>query len=163
MKAKRLMSVNVTWVSPELPLDEAAQLMQELRIRHLPVVEDGKLCGILSNEDVLLHAIPDIDGRPEIPPVPVGDAMTEAPITCTPETSASALAAVMLGQKIDAIPIVDEEGDLVGLVTSADLLALVCAEDSYLDSERFEFTLRAGELFDRDAFEEAEEPNPPQP
>lgn len=145
MKAKRLMTVNVTWVSPELPLDEANALMQDLRVRHLPVVEDGKLSGILSNEDVLLHAIPDVDGTPEVPPIPVADVMTEAPITCTPDTSAAAIAAVMLGQKIDAVPIVNNDGALVGLVTSADLLALLCAEDSFLDNEKFEFSLRSSE------------------
>ena len=49
MRAKDAMTRNVVWVNPELSLTEAASLMQEWSIRHLPVIADNQLVGMLSD------------------------------------------------------------------------------------------------------------------
>lgn len=56
MRAVATMSREVVCVPPELPLAKAWDLMQELRIRHLPVVQGGAFVGILSDRDVLLRS-----------------------------------------------------------------------------------------------------------
>lgn len=125
MKASSSMTRKVTVVGPALPLTVAWQLMTDQRIRHLPVVQAGRLVGILSDRDLLLHATLD-GGEIRVPRDPVAIAMTPAPITCSKETSVSRLVQIMVDQSIDSLPVVDDEGTLVGLVTSTDLLLLLC-------------------------------------
>jgi acetoin utilization protein AcuB len=109
------MTRDVVVVSPTVTAGIAARMMERRRIRHLPVVEDGRLVGILSDRDLLKRA----------PGISCGAAMTPAPVTCLPSTSVSQVAKLMLQHKIDSIPIVSYSGSLTGLVTSTDLLGLL--------------------------------------
>ena len=115
MNMSTVMTRDVVVVLPTVTAGVAARMMQRLRIRHLPVVEDGRLVGILSDRDLLKHP----------PEARCGDAMTAAPVTCLSNASVSQVAKLMLEHKIDSIPIVSYSGTLTGLVTSTDLLALL--------------------------------------
>ena len=53
IKASMVASSPVTTITPEAPLDEAARIMKGSKIKHLPVVDEGKLIGILSDIDIL--------------------------------------------------------------------------------------------------------------
>ena len=53
MEASMLMTLEVTPIPPELPLSLAHQLMLKLRTRHLPVVSNSKLAGLVSDRDLL--------------------------------------------------------------------------------------------------------------
>ncbi len=55
MNMSTVMTRDVVVVSPTVTAGVAARMMQRLRIRHLPVVEDGRLVGILSDRDLLKH------------------------------------------------------------------------------------------------------------
>lgn len=127
MEAVNLMTVAVTTVSPEAPLEEAHRLMLQLTARHLPVVEGNRLVGILSDRDVLLRVRHQGDGF-FYPELPVREVMTTSPITAGKHTPVPQLASLMLEHKIDAVPIVARDNELIGLVTSSDLLKLVAAE-----------------------------------
>jgi len=141
MKASSSMTRHVTVVGPEFPLPAAWQLMQRERFRHLPIVQRGRLVGILSDRDILLRATRQPNGTIIVPREPVALAMTPAPITCVKETSVSWLVKTMTERHIDAVPVLDPTGTLVGLVTSTDLLLLLSdyEEDAFL---RFDFRLR---------------------
>jgi CBS domain-containing protein len=115
MHTSAIMTRNVVVVSPTLPVGVAARLMQQVHVRHLPVVEERKLVGILSDRDLVKHAAH----------ATCGEAMTPAPITCSPDASVGRVASLMLEHKIDSIPIVGISGTLIGLVTSTDLLGLL--------------------------------------
>lgn len=115
MNTTAIMTRDVAVVSPTVTVGAAMQMMDRLRIRHLPVVEGRRLAGILSDRDLLKHG----NG------VPCGRVMTVAPVTCSPEASVGRVAQLMLEYKIDSIPIVSAEGMLTGLVTSTDLLGLL--------------------------------------
>jgi len=115
------MTRDVVVVPPELLVGAARRIMKRSHIRHLPVVQQGRLMGILSDRDLLPYEGIDADGVETT----VGEAMTRAPITCTITTSISRVAQIMLEHKIDSIPVVDPAGSLVGLVTSSDLLQLL--------------------------------------
>jgi acetoin utilization protein AcuB len=145
MKASRIMTVNVTCITPETPLPRAWEIMKQLRVRHLPVVAQGALVGILSDRDLLARGTLQEDGQLVVPGIISGAAMTMHPISCLPGTPVSTLASLMLEHRIDSLPIVGMNKELVGLVTSSDLLALLREPEQVSDVLPFSFHLRTEE------------------
>jgi acetoin utilization protein AcuB len=145
MKASRIMTVNVTSITPETPLSRAHEIMKKLRVRHLPVVAQGRLVGILSDRDLLARGTLTDDGALVFREVPTALAMTVNPISCRPGTPVSQLAELMLENRIDSLPIVGVQNELVGLVTSTDLLALLREPEQISDVLPFNFRLRSAE------------------
>ena len=135
MKAMQAMTRDIICIHPQDALEVAHDIMGEWDIRHLPVVEDGRLVGILSDRDVLLHSSQATRGEWDIEELDVGEVMTPNPITCTPTDTIAHIATVMTERKIDSLPVVEEDGELVGLITSTDLLELLKEKD-ILDSTR---------------------------
>lgn len=114
--------------------EDVSSVLQRMKaegIRHLPVVENGKLVGILSDRDLLLHAW---SGRThEFPEdLTVGDVMTKKVVTAPYGTPVAEICALMLSLKVDALPLTGPKGDLVGIVTSTDVMRLVAARDEEL-------------------------------
>lgn len=131
MNTSTVMTRDIVVVSRTVTVGVAARMMQKLRIRHLPVVEEGQLVGILSDRDLLKQP----------PDTLCGEAMTAAPVTCLSNASVSQVAQLMLQHKIDSIPIVSYSGALTGLVTSTDLIALLVEQDQ-AQMLPFDFRLR---------------------
>ncbi|HJL17958.1 MAG TPA: CBS domain-containing protein [Sandaracinaceae bacterium LLY-WYZ-13_1] len=127
--ASEPMTRRVIVVPPELPLTDAWAIMRRERFRHLPVVRDGAILGILSDRDVLLRAHLGPEGEVQPPDVPAAQAMSLAPYACEPDTDVADLVRTMTERKIDAMPVVDAAGRLVGLVTSTDLMLLLIRLD----------------------------------
>ncbi len=142
MKVSRVMTKDVTWVQPELPLATAWALMTHLRIRHLPVAFEGTLLGILSDRDLLVRALRSADGTYTFPQQTCGEVMTPRPVACVSSTPVSRIAALMLEHRIDSVPIVGTDNRLVGLVTSTDLLELLTEPEQISDVLPFSFQLR---------------------
>jgi acetoin utilization protein AcuB len=138
------MTCEVVVIGPEFPIVAAWSLMQERRIRHLPVVSGGRLLGILSDRDILLRSAVSAD-RAVVPPRgPVALAMTPAPITCRPDAQVSEVARIMVERKVDALPVLNKTGSLIGLVTSSDLLFLLM-DDAPGRVLPFDFRVHQGE------------------
>jgi CBS domain-containing protein len=97
----------------------AESLLRLGGIRHLPVVQDGRLVGLLTQRDLLRsgHA-----GRESARTARVGDAMTAGPSTVRPATSLATAARTMLEHKYGCLPVCEEDGRLVGIVTEADFV-----------------------------------------
>jgi acetoin utilization protein AcuB len=131
MNTSTLMTRDVVVVSPTVPIGSAARTMKVRRIRHLPVVEGGRLVGIISDRD-LMKGSPDAS---------CGEVMTAAPVTCLANASVSHVARLMLEHKIDSIPIVNYSGTLAGLVTSTDLLSLL-VDENHAHALPYEFRLQ---------------------
>ncbi|MBL8919853.1 MAG: CBS domain-containing protein [Myxococcaceae bacterium] len=142
MKASRVMTKDVTCITPDFGLERSWSLMKKLNVRHLPVVFSGRLVGIVSDRDLLLRALVLEGGAISFPPLAVGEAMTPHPITCQPATPVSRLAALMLEHRIDSIPIVSLKDELIGLVTSTDLIELLTEPDTVTDVLPFEFNVK---------------------
>jgi acetoin utilization protein AcuB len=138
------MTRDVVVVGPDCSLATAWTIMQARRIRHLPVVQAGKLVGILSDRDVLRWSPTSSEAQVEPSAQPVALAMTSSPLTCGPNERISELARMMIEQKIDAVPVVSREQKLVGLVTSSDLLSLLI-EHAATRVLPFEFRVYDGE------------------
>jgi CBS domain-containing protein len=141
MRVQAAMTREVHAVSPRVSLMAARGMMQRRHVRHLPVVTEGRLIGILSDRDLLRHA------GDEDQSTSCTVAMTAAPITCRPTTPVGRVAELMLTHKIDSVPVVNDDEILVGLVTSSDLLTLLIdhAEAQMLP---FDFRLRMTDFDD---------------
>lgn len=135
MKAMQAMTRNVVCIHGHDNLETAHDIMQEWDIRHLPVVDHGRLVGMLSDRDILLRSELTENGVKIIQDMEVADAMTKKVLTCTPTDSIAKIATLMTDRKIDSLPVVEDDGELVGLVTSTDLLELLKERD-VLDSTR---------------------------
>jgi acetoin utilization protein AcuB len=104
-------------IEPSATVREAYATMKENNFRHLPVVHDGRLVGIISTTDIgrLGAAVPAVLERT------VGDSMNPSPITIDPDEPIESAAAQMGLHKIYCLVVVDD-GKLVGIVTTYDLL-----------------------------------------
>lgn len=116
-------------------LEMADALMHFGRVRHIPVLDGDRLVGILSQRDVLAHALSktlDFDARERrthLHSVDVAEAMSRKPVAVRPEASLGEAARLMLTHRIGAVPVTDAEGRLVGIVTESDLLREAYAPD----------------------------------
>ena len=114
------------------PTATVADLISELAAHNvgaLPVVDDGRLIGIVSERDVVrrLHA-----GGPALLEAPVGDIMTTEVTTCSPGDDVTDLAAVMTARRFRHLPVL-VNGELSGIVSIGDL---VKARIDQLEAER---------------------------
>lgn len=116
-----LMSRRLVSVSSGVALSFAMQMMLWEGVRHLPVVDDGKLVGILSDRDFLPTSsegtMQDFLARP------VHEVMSTEVKVVSPDAAVSAASALMATAHINALPVVSQDGELVGILTSADILA----------------------------------------
>jgi CBS domain-containing protein len=118
LRVRDLMSTALTTVNASAPVSGAHAEMAVGIIRHLPVVDDrGQLVGVLSDRDVLRV-------RASKKAVRVADVMTRDVITTRPDADAYVAADLMLDHKISSLPVVDDTGALVGVVTQTDYLEL---------------------------------------
>ena len=127
MKISEIMSKNPRSVSPDTPVSEAAQLMKEEDVGLVPVVERvggaetrGRLVGVVTDRDIAIRAV--AEGRAV--DSPVSDVMSGGVKTCSPDDSVEEAMEVMGREQVRRIPIVDERGSLVGVVSQADVVRL---------------------------------------
>jgi len=128
---KNLMTPNPRTVHSEVSLEHAAALMKAINCRQLPVLEDARLIGIITDRDLRLAvstptADMDFTHHQELRAFAVGEFMTANPTTVTPDTPAANAAVLLRQLKIGALPVLDD-GRLVGIITVSDCLA--CLSD----------------------------------
>ena len=117
---RQFMTPSPETIAADLTLAQARERMFRIHARHLPVVENGQLVGILSDRDIAL--VEAIDG--DLDKLLVRRAMTPQPFTCGPEARLYAVAAEMAAHKYGTAIVVDREhpGHVVGLFTTTDAL-----------------------------------------
>ena len=125
MQAREVMTRDVQSILAETTLEAAWRLMRELGVRHLPVVKDGKLAGLLSDRDFLGWAKRTREGTLEFSDVTVGSVMTLNPVATAQGAPVSEMAMLMMSRQLDCLPIIGPDNALVGLVTSTDLMSLL--------------------------------------
>ena len=127
---KDWMTANPISVSPKTHLYEAHDLMKQYSIRRLPVVEDGKVIGIVTLGDVREAGPSDATSLSIfelnflIAKLTVEDIMTKDPITLPVDASLHQAAQVLLDNKISGLPVMDGN-KLVGIITESDVFRAV--------------------------------------
>jgi CBS domain-containing membrane protein len=130
MKVRELMSTDVFTVGRNDQLTIADDIMKMKRLRHLPVVEEGRLVGIVTQRDLFHAALSTALNFGEkaqkefLKTVVVKEVMTDEVLTIDPGADVKEAARLMIEHKIGCLPVV-ENGKLVGLVTETDLLRIV--------------------------------------
>lgn len=119
-----LMTAKPINIGPDADIRQAARLLVEHRIRRLPVVEDGHLLGLLSVSD-LIHAIAQMKIKEEIKTT-----YTSQTFALWEETPLPVVGRVMEISGVDAIPILDAENRLQGIISERDLIRNSSIEDS---------------------------------
>jgi acetoin utilization protein AcuB len=134
MRVEDLMTSKVFTVEQHDLIDRVFFLIHYERIRHLPVVEKGKVIGIVSDRDLYKALGPKSNSNAieattnttatelHVIPKKVQHIMHRGVITVNRETYASDAAALMAEHKIGALPVVDKDNKLVGILSSTDIL-----------------------------------------
>lgn len=121
-------------VAPDTSVPAATSLMRERSIRHLPVVENGRLVGIVSRGDLReasisasvnadLYELNFVLNR-----LAVSRLMTRKVLTVTPDAPVVHAAELMTTHKIAGLPVVDPAGSVIGIVTESDLLKMLASK-----------------------------------
>lgn len=128
MRIAEIMSSHPITIGMDDSLRTIQALLEKHRFHHVMVVGGGRLLGVISDRDVLRRLSPFIETagsqrRDEATlDLRAHQLMTRRPITVTPETDAQVAASVLVEHGISCLPVVDEAGALVGVVTWKDLL-----------------------------------------
>jgi CBS domain-containing protein len=127
---KDIMTKTVSTLGRNDTLDLADDIMTLERIRHLPVLDEGRVVGVVSQRDLFRSALAAALGYGEkaqkrlLRTIRVKEVMSEPAITVSPEAPVKEATRLMLDRKIGCLPVVDGHS-LVGIVTETDVLRYV--------------------------------------
>ncbi|KAB8319325.1 CBS domain-containing protein [Tolypothrix campylonemoides VB511288] len=145
-----IMSRDPIVVRPESPLQEAIKILAERRISGLPVVDDSsKLVGIISETDLMwqetgvtppayimfldsvIYLQNPADYERDLHKAlgqTVGEVMSKNPITITPDKTATEAARLMHDRNVHRLPVLDSEGQVIGILTRGDIIRAMAAD-----------------------------------
>jgi acetoin utilization protein AcuB len=131
MLVQHWMTRNPIAIEADSPFLEARVIMREKKIGHLPVVDGGKLIGVVTDRDIK-EAAPSGATTLDVYEMnyllfkmKVRDLIKREPITVKPRNSVEKAATLMYEHKVGCLPVVDEAGALVGIITGRDLLGVM--------------------------------------
>jgi CBS domain-containing protein len=126
------MTKNVITASADTSLPEAHQIMMDNNIRRLPIVEkNGHLIGIVTLGDVRgaqpseATSLSIWEMNYLLASLKLSKIMTPGPVTIEPDATIGEAARLMLENKVSGLPVVDEDGRLLGIITESDIFSMV--------------------------------------
>ncbi len=117
-RCREIMTANVQTASKEMSIGAVARLMRNGDCGSMPVVESGKLVGIVTDRDIVVRAIAeDKDSETQI-----GDVMTTEIYSVKPDDFVFEAIRLMGDKQIRRVPVITETGELVGIIAMADIV-----------------------------------------
>ncbi|HEX2916532.1 MAG TPA: CBS domain-containing protein [Chloroflexia bacterium] len=150
MNVSDIMTREVVFVTPDAPVSEVARMLVKHSVSGVPVVENGKVIGIVTEEDLIMRdAIIDMphffgffesvfypvrkhefdEEMHKILATEARDLMNRKVITVSQDASVQELATLMVKKEVNPVPVIDRSGELVGIVSRSDLVRLMVAEE----------------------------------
>jgi CBS domain-containing protein len=144
MKIRDVMVHDVVAIDPSASLAEAAQLMREANVGILPVVDDGQVCGVITDRDLVVRAIA---AGADLTSTPVGECATGDLVVAHPNWDLDQAMGAMARAQIGRLPVIDDDNTLAGIVTLGSLA---------LRSKKDKETLAAAKAVSRRSAKEGE-------
>ncbi len=129
-RVRDIMETKLVTISANERLSTVDDIMTLGRVRHIPVVQAGRLVGVVSQRDLLRASLSalsehrDAERRAFLSVVEIARVMSTPPIVVTPEVTIEAAAAIMATKRIGCLPVLDRD-ELVGMITETDILRWV--------------------------------------
>jgi CBS-domain-containing membrane protein len=121
---EEIMSYPVTSLSEKTLYDEAWNKFKLHKFHHFPILSDDKrLIGIVSDRDMLAHAV--LHETENESKHPIKTLMSKWVVTASPKTNIREICQVMFSQYLGAMPITNDSGDLLGIITRSDILKTI--------------------------------------
>jgi acetoin utilization protein AcuB len=128
MNLRSIMTTRVVTVELDDPLESVKKIFDSVKFHHLLVVEAGRLCGVISDRDLLRALSPYVGTRSETArdaatlKKRVHQIMTRRPVTLSPEATVADAVKLFLEHRVSCIPVVDEAFRPVGILSWRDVL-----------------------------------------
>ena len=117
MQCREIMTKNVRTATRETPLSEVAAMMRDGDMGAVPVVENSKLVGIVTDRDIVIRSV--AEGKNAA--TPAGEAMTAELFTISPHDFVFEAIRLMGDKQVRRIPVVNMDGSLAGIIAMADI------------------------------------------
>lgn len=117
MRCRDIMTSDVRTATRDMTLQQVAVLMRDGDMGSIPVVEGGKLVGIVTDRDIVVRSIAEGRGAD----TPVSEAMTTEVFSVKPDDFAFEAIRIMGDRQVRRIPVVGEKGELAGIISMADV------------------------------------------
>jgi len=117
IRCREIMTSNVQTATRDTTLQAAAIMMRDGDMGSIPVVEDGKLVGIVTDRDIVVRSIADGKNADS----PVGDSMTTEIFAVSPDDFVFEAIRLMGDKQVRRVPVVDQAGALAGIIAMADI------------------------------------------
>lgn len=111
------MTSNPTAITPDTTAQEAARLMKTEDVGALPIVEDGRLTAVVTDRDLAIRALAEGRGTE----TPVRELASKDLVTIDPQQNLDEAARLMAQHQVRRLPVVEEDGRLVGMLAQADI------------------------------------------
>lgn len=147
MLVKNWMSKKVFTIDVDDSMSHAINLLKEHKVRMLPVMKKGKLVGVVSDTDIKRASASDATTLDMhellylISKVKIKDIMSKDPVTVPPDYTVEETAELLMREKISGVPVVNEGGEVVGIITRDDLFNVLIAL-SGLGKKGIQFALK---------------------
>jgi CBS domain-containing protein len=120
---------NILTVDATDSLERVKHIMHGHPIHHVPVLERGKLVGIISTSDLLRHASGGAEDSAFDEDMKAKDVMETSLVTLRPRDPLLKAARLLAKEQFSSLPVVDDEGELIGILTIRDLLRYMIQQD----------------------------------
>jgi CBS domain-containing protein len=117
VRCRDIMTASVTTATSQMSLQQVAEMMREGDMGSIPVVDGGKLVGIVTDRDIVVRAV--AEGQETASPI--ANSMTKEVFSVKPDDFAFEAIRLMGDRQVRRVPVVNEAGELAGIIAMADV------------------------------------------